>query len=438
MKLRPRHPLALLLLLALGMEYYFFAVLIPRTRELQYLHNQAGGYSYGNDFFQIWVTTRDLLEHRTDPYTPAMQQRIEIGLYGRTLDRSQKADSIVPYRGYSYPLTANVLAAPLGFLSFRGVQVMLSLLLPWGVIASLFLWCAVFQLRPSTANAVGMCAITLTALPVLEGIYALQPTLISAALLAASVLLLQKGKLAWAGVLLAIGWEKPQLIALVALWIALWTVSDWKRRKVFLIAFAISTSILLGLAEAWLPGWWREWLSSLSAYRLVNSPPLLQLVLGNIIGRVAAACAFGLVIVTAIRWRSERAESRPFLFVTVLALATTVVTISSSIAVYDQFLLMPALLLFCVERQRLLHTRLARFVVLLLIITFAWPWMAAPLVSIGRLLAPASMSARMTLLPLVTASSFPLLVMTALGLLAMQKLRERTAETKLSASNTLG
>jgi hypothetical protein len=317
----------------------------------------------------------------------------------------------------------------LGFLSFRGVQMILSVLLPCSVIASFFLWCAVFRVRLSNANAIWICAITLSSLPVLEGIYALQPTLISAALIAASVLVLQNGKLAWAGVLLAIGWEKPQLIILLGLWLLLWTISDWEHRKTFFIAFTISTLLLLALAEAWLPGWWRAWLASLSAYREINSPPLLQLVLGKIIGRVAAVCALGLVIVTAVRWRGERAGSRLFLLVTVLVLSTTVVTISSSIAVYDQFLLLPALLLFWVERQGALRTRLTRFAVLLMIITFAWPWIAAPLVSIGRFIAPARLSARIILLPLVTASSFPLLVMIVLALLAIQKLRARPAET---------
>src|SRR5215469_8708833 len=174
MTLRPRHAFAVLLLLSVALDYYFFAVLIPRTRELQASHNQAGGYSYGNDFYQIWITTQELLEHRTDPYTADMQERIEIGLYGRPLDRSQKADAIVPYRGYSYPLTANVLAAPLGFLSFRGVQVILSLLLPCCVVATLLLWCSVFELHLPFTEFTGIAAVTLSALPVLEGIYALQ------------------------------------------------------------------------------------------------------------------------------------------------------------------------------------------------------------------------------------------------------------------------
>jgi hypothetical protein len=435
MTLRPRHAFAVLLLLSLALDYYFFAVLIPRARELQSSHHQAGGYGYGNDFYQIWITTRELLEHRTDPYTPGMQQRIEIGLYGRPLDRRQKADAIVPYRGYSYPLIANVVAAPLGLLSFQGVQVILSLLLPCSVLASLLLWCLVFQLHPSLAEFAVIGVLSLSALPVLEGIYALQPTLLSAALIAASVLLLQKSRLAWAGVVLAIGWAKPQLIIVLAAWLALWAVSDWTQRKAFLIAFAITSATLFAISEAWLPGWWREWLSSLSAYRQVNSPPLLQLVLGNAIGQIAAVCAFGILIVAAIRWRRERAEARAFVLATVLVLATTVVTISSSIAVYDQFLLLPAVSVLWVERGSLLDHRLTRFVIILTAVAFLWPWIAAPMVSFIHLIALPSISARIILLPLVMASSFPLLLMVALAMVMARRLRRGAAETSTVASH---
>ena len=130
MQFGEKHVLTLCLLSSVCVGYYFFELFLPAAHEGALSRELAGGYEYGNDFYQIWLTTQELLAHRTDPYSPAMQQKIETGLYGRTLDRSARRDAAVPYRGYSYPLQANLLLAPLGLLSFEGVQIVLSVLLP--------------------------------------------------------------------------------------------------------------------------------------------------------------------------------------------------------------------------------------------------------------------------------------------------------------------
>ena len=49
--------------------------------------NLAAGYGYGNDLYPIWMTTREMVAHKTNPYSAAMEHRIETGLYGRPLDR---------------------------------------------------------------------------------------------------------------------------------------------------------------------------------------------------------------------------------------------------------------------------------------------------------------------------------------------------------------
>ena len=99
---------ALCLLLSATMACYFFGLLIPASRTGLTSRNMVDGYGYGNDLSPIWLTTADLVPHKIDPDTPAMEHRIEIGLYGRPLDPSNAADATINYRGFSYPLYTDV------------------------------------------------------------------------------------------------------------------------------------------------------------------------------------------------------------------------------------------------------------------------------------------------------------------------------------------
>ena len=424
MQFGEKYAVILCLLCSLCTGYYFFGLLLPAAHAGAVSRELAGGYEYGNDFYQIWITTEELLAHRTDPYSPAMQQKIEIGLYGRTLDRSARRDSAVPYRGDSYPLQANVLLVPLGLLPFDAVQVVLSVLLPICVAVSVICWCRAFGLNLSWYRLASISVIALGTCPVLEGLYALQPTLLVAALIAGSILLLQKNHLISAGILLALGSIKPHLIALLVLWLALWSISDWPRRKTFLISFATISAILLLITQLWVPGWWLEWWHSLSAYRQVNTPPLVGLVLGTKLAYLVSLLLLISGAVAAVRFRRAEADSSSFLMVCAFLLAVTVVLGSSSIAVYDQFLLLPAILWLWCERRTILRAGWpVRVVTLLGIGAFLWPWVMASLLAIASPVLPWPRSFRAVLVPLATAASFPLVLLVLLTLMVWGAVR---------------
>jgi Glycosyltransferase family 87 len=428
MQFGEKHVLTLCLLSSVCVGYYFFELFLPAAHEGALSRELAGGYEYGNDFYQIWLTTQELLAHRTDPYSPAMQQKIETGLYGRTLDRSARRDAAVPYRGYSYPLQANLLLAPLGLLSFEGVQIVLSVLLPICVALAVVCWCWVYGLNFSGYTLASVIVIALGTCPVLEGIYALQPTLIVAAILAGAMLLLRRNWLLWAGILLALGSMKPHLIVPLAVWLALWSISDWPRRRAFLISFAVASAGLLLATQIWVPGWWLGWWHSLSAYRELNTPPLMRLVLGTAAGYLASFLLIIFGIAAAIRFRRCEADSSSFLLVSAFVLAITVVVGSSSIAVYDQFLLFPAILWLWCERRAILRSGWpARVITLLGLGTFLWPWATASLLTITSPVLSWARSFRAVLLPLATAASFPLITLLLLTLMAWEALR--TVET---------
>ena len=70
MRLRPNRTLILAFLLALGTSYYYFDLLLPRARLRDAANDMIGPYAYGGDFYPIWLTGRELLFHRSNPYTP--------------------------------------------------------------------------------------------------------------------------------------------------------------------------------------------------------------------------------------------------------------------------------------------------------------------------------------------------------------------------------
>ena len=114
----------------------------------------------------------------------------------------------------------------------------------------------------------------LVSYPVLEGLYAQQAgVLVGIALAHLTAAMLARGRLCLAGMLLAFASVKPQLVWLLALWLMLWAVSDWKRRKVLALSFVLTLSILFLASQLLLPGWFVGWWRSLVGYSHYTLPP---------------------------------------------------------------------------------------------------------------------------------------------------------------------
>src|ERR1700756_1774860 len=222
MSSRLNRVLTVCVLLSGALGYYFFAVLVQNSRHPMATRNLAAGYGYGNDLYPIWMTTREMVAHKTNPYSAAMEHPIETGLYGRPLDRQNPSDATVNYRGFSYPLYTDILAVPLALLPFRALQIAMSVLLPLIVGVGVARWCTALGVVLSPLPRACLLLVILCSCQVLEGIYALQPTLIVATLLAGVAAGLRQDRLITAGILLAIASMKPHLVVLPLLWLVVW------------------------------------------------------------------------------------------------------------------------------------------------------------------------------------------------------------------------
>jgi hypothetical protein len=264
------------------MGVYYFQLFLPKVHEARASRDLLGGYTYGCDFYQVWLTSRELIFHRANPYTAEMTAKIQLGLFARRIDPSRPEDPRPNLALYSYPIYTDFVAAPFAFLSFRQVQIVGGLLFPLLVVASVLLWFQNLNLRASPTTLLAFLALTISSYPILEGIYALQLTFVVAALIAGAVTALMRGKMTFGGILLGVASIKPQLILLPGLFLVIWALSDFRKRKFAFLSFTGTIVVLILLGEAIIPGWFRAWIQALGEYRHYDAPPLTQLVLGRL------------------------------------------------------------------------------------------------------------------------------------------------------------
>ena len=365
----------------------------------------------GCDFYQIWLTSHELLFKRVNPYTTEMTTRIQMGVFGRAIDSHRPGDPRPYLALFPYPLYTDFLVAPVALVSFPTVQIIGSVVAPLLVVAGLLLWLRVIDLRLSPSNTAALSVLTLATYPILQGMYALQLTLLVAALLAGSVNVLVKGHLVLPGVLLGMASVKPQLIFLPAIFLTLWAASDLRNRKAFLLSFAGTIAFLLLVSEAVLPGWLGIWAGALFEYRHYDEPPLSQYILGPTIGNVVAVMLVAAVAILIFRARRARADSTQLASTLAFLLAITVPLVPSSIAVYDQILLMPAVLWLIARNAEIWNGgRTLRALGFIVSAAISWQWIAACVVGLCCVLFPQIRNTPWMMLPWRTAPSIPFIV----------------------------
>jgi hypothetical protein len=231
--------------------------------------------------------------------------------------------------------------------------------------------------------------LTLGSFPAVQGIKLQQLSLLVGALLAGSVACLASGLFFCGGVLLALATIKPQLAWLLTAWLLVWAVSDWKNRRRFVFGFGLSIAILLGGAEAVLPGWWRMFAEALRQYhRYTQNQSVIEVTLtqilrsssrfvAHVVAEVLAIAAGSICIRILWRLRRESAESSGFAGAAACVLALTILVIPMD-APYNQVLLFPAILVLLQNRKKFVaQSRLRRATYLLGGLIVGWQWAAS-------------------------------------------------------------
>jgi hypothetical protein len=400
------------LLLAGSMWFYVRRVLIPHQQADALEHDHPRGNL--SDLYPRWLGARELLLHGRDPYSSDITREIQTGYYGRALDSSRAGDP-QDQQAFAYPAYVVFLLAPLVYLPFTLVRTFLYGVLILVTVASVVIWLRALRWSPSNAKVAALLLLIVGSLPVIQGIELQQLTLLVAAMLATCALLLVNGNLGCAGILLAFATIKPQLVLPLAAWLVLWSVSEWRRRKAFVLGFSATVGILFAAGESVLPGWPTEFFHAVVAYRqYTHGASLLDYLTDARWGSILTAAVLLSTAIVCGRQRHESEQSPRFFLVLALVLAVTLLIIPT-VSTYNQVLLLPAVLILTRDAHySWSENRLACIVWILAAAAIFWPWAAALGLTIASFILPAARVQQAWAMPFYTSIGVPFAV---LGLL---------------------
>lgn len=377
--------------------------------------NQPAQFS---DFYAPWWGAHEVFLHGRNPYTPEFAHEIQTVIYGKPAAVMYRGDPAELAGGFAYPLYAVLLLWPTIFVSFSVARVLFLIVSMLATLASLVLWLRGFHFRVPPVQLLTLALLTIGSFPVLQGLRLQNLSLIAAALLGLSLVLLSAGHLTLAGIFLAASTLKPQFTIVLVLWLAFWTVSDWRRRQSLAWSFLASMLLLIGGSEWLLPGWIGYFLRVVQAYRQYTfGRSLLDVWFTPRAGPYAAAVLLVAVLALCWQFRCHPADSPGFLLAISIVLAATLVVIPT-LAPHAQLLLLPGFL--CLHRFRSVlwrSMRLARLSLLAACILLVWPWIAAAGLTLAATLLPMSALLRWWELPLYPSPLFPLAILLALSCL---------------------
>lgn len=398
------------------MLYYHESLFIPRAQEVSAARRLSGGYSFGNDFYQIWLTSRKL-RLGFDPYGEEMTRDIQTGLYSRPLNPARPSD-FVDRRVFPYPAFTLLLFWPAAQIPFPIVRVMVLVLLAGLTVLTILLWIRALRWRLEGPARWAIILLTSCSYPVLEGLYAGQIGLLGAFLLALAIICLQRKRLLLAGSLMALATMKPQMSALAIVYLLIWSSAEWRTRRRFVVGLASTLALLVGASLIAMPGWIPAWIHTVLAYHGYTRPPLITEVLTSHLGRASGLAALLLTIAAlaaalSLAWRNRRAaaDSDDFCFTLALLLAITSVFVLPGQAVYDHLILLPGLFLLLKLSHQLRSAGPAfRLLAGIGIVVVFWPWAAAFVLVVTRVFT-SSISDGALSLPIRTAASLPFAVL---------------------------
>jgi hypothetical protein len=414
MQSRPNSALLAGILLAVGMIGYYVHIFLPRVRSTRAARNIA--FFYGEDLYPYWSGSREALVHRTSPYSEETTRRIQVEIYGRALDPQNPFER--DQHRFSYPLYVVFLMAPVAWLSFPDLRACAAVALPAFTIVGILLWPRAFPLKISRSQLAIVVILTLSSYSLLNAFFAQQLTLLVFFALSISLWCLSRRMLLPAGIFLAVATIKPQLTLLMVLFLLVWSIHDWTRRKHLVWSFVAS---LLGLfaGSVWLlPNWPAEWVHTIVSYRQYTVPPLATYILGTFPGTILTLTLYGLCAWLWTRARRDEVASERFALAMTFTLAASVVTLPAGDAVYDHILIVPGLLLLLAKWRTLLDRgRVTRLVAAIAVGAFAWQWLAGTIVFAVDILWPGHLRSPYILsAPLRTQPSLPFVVLALLGL----------------------
>jgi hypothetical protein len=414
--------LALALIGSAAMLNYYLNWFLPRAREVR-TAKQLVGYSFGNDLYTVWYGAHAEMQAHRDLYSPEIAHEIQMGLYGRPIDPSRPGDP-KDLRIFGYPAFTAQLFWPFSLLPFAIARlVFLFIQIPL-ITATIILWMRALSWHPDWTWAAGLCLLVLTSYPTLEALYAGQVGIFVCFVLAAAIVALQRGRLLIAGTLMALGTIKPHVMLLPILYLGLWTLYDWRRRRMFCVGLFTTAALLVGSALIVWPHWIQSWIHVAVQYQGYTPPSLTIQMLTTLAGpavRPVALLAMAVLLLGSVvlSWENRAAspDSPEFRFTLSILLSITVGVLLPGHAVYDHLILLPGIFLLAMTWRRLPENWAMKAMLITALGTLLWPWLAAILlIPIHSLLLRREFySLSILAIPLRMAAGLPFIVLALLA-----------------------
>jgi hypothetical protein len=399
-------------LLAASMWIWVLHVPIPhQPTEAAELGIPRGNFS---DLYPRWLGARELLLHGRNPYGADITREIQQGFYGRPIDPMRPNDPR-DQEGFAYPLYVVFVLAPTVELPFAVVQKAFIALLVSLTAGSVLLWMNALEWRPSLAARLTWIILVLSSFPAIWGFILQQLTLLVFALVAAAMYAITRRYFVWAGILLALATIKPQLVALLIVWLGIWVCAAWRERQQLWWSFAATLIALVAGAEFLLPGWIPQFRAAVAEYYNYTGggKSLFDLALGTLVGRTLALVLVIISLILVCRDRHGDEQSSQFRQSLALVLATTLTIIP--FAPYNQVLLVPAVMLLIVNAQPLWSkNQMSRSLLAVAGVSIGWPWVAAAAFNLARLFLPAHAVQQAWSVPIYTSFAIPVTVVAVL------------------------
>ena len=400
--------LVLSMLCAVGMWTYADRVLIPHQISDASVHgNPRGNLS---DLYPRWIGAQELLLHGRDPYSPEVTRRIQAGYYGRPLVPSRPADPI-DQQAFAYPVYVVFYLAPTIHLGFAVVQRAFFWTLVGVTLASIPLWLRMLRWTVAPLVQAAMMTLTLGSVPVLQGLELQQLTLVVAAMCAVAVMLLVAGRPIAAGVLFALATIKPQLVLPLLMWLGMWSLGDLKRRYRWAASFLTCMAILGAASEYWLPHWVARFWRATGEYRqYTQGVSILESILSHRWGTLLEVLFAGATVLVCWKRREQPDDTGAFQLSTCLVLALTVIAVPT-FSLYNQVLLLPAILLLARDRSMIWERNfVSRILLIVVVALLAWPWISTTALAWLSFVLPQETVERAWSIPAWTVPQLPVAV----------------------------
>jgi hypothetical protein len=397
--------LVLSLLSAASMAFYVYDI---------WSANQPAGFS---DLYARWWGTHELFLHGRDPYSAVVSHEIQSVIYGATLAPTPD-DPLAVGGGFAYPPYVAFLLWPTIYTPFSVAQkLFLCISVPLTVL-SLALWLRAGRSQLSVVRRVILVFFVLGSFPALEAIKLQNLSVFAAAFIAIAIFFLVANRLILAGIFLAASTFKPQFTMALILWLLLWTLADWRRRRSLAYSFVTTMLALVLVSEGLVPGWIASFLRIARAYRhYAYGYSLFDVWLTPRFGPIASVALLLASMFLCWPYRWEDAGSPKFFLATGLALAATVV-VMPTLAPHAQLLLVPGVLCLLCGPDSLRTSNLPAHIFRAAAWTLlAWPWVASFGLVLAAVWLPLELVRRFWEVPLYTSPLLPLGITLAVGAL---------------------